>query len=30
MKQRQKREKEETPGIQLPDVFMDGDSPSKQ
>jgi hypothetical protein len=26
----QKREKEETPGRQLPDVFMEGDSPSKQ
>jgi hypothetical protein len=26
---RQKREKEETPGRQLPDVFMEGDSPSK-
>jgi hypothetical protein len=27
---RQKREKEETPGRQLPDVFTEEDSPSKQ
>jgi hypothetical protein len=27
---RQKREKVETPGRQLPDVFMEGDSPTKQ